>query len=124
MWVFLNNAFLSIVDKAPNPAQLVVRARREGHIQAVFPDAEVIRNGSGDYLWRAFIDREAVAAAMQKAVMDITYSNFKNSIRDNKHHTAASQVWGIMAKTQEEPPYSGGRSSRNYDMFPAKGRAK
>ena len=84
MWVFFNNSFLSVVDKAPDPANLVVRARVEGHIEAVFPDAKVLRDASGDYLFRAFIPRELVAQAMLEAVMGIDYSNFKNSIRDNR----------------------------------------
>jgi hypothetical protein len=116
MWLFTSNGFLSIVDKAPNPDQLVVRARCEGHIEAVFPDAKVIRDGSGDYLFRAFIDRPDVADALFKAVMDLDYPNFKNSIKDDRYHNACSSVWGVMSRLQPVPPYSGG-SSRNYDMF-------
>lgn len=116
MWLFANNAFLSIVDKAPDPNQLVVRARCEGHIEAVFPKAKVIRDGSGDYLFRAFIDRTDVAEAMYAAVMNINYPNFKNSIRDDRYHNACSSVWGVMSRLQPTPPYSG-RPSRNFDMF-------
>lgn len=118
MWIMLNNAFISVVDKAPNPDQLVVRARVEGHIEAVFPKAEVIHDASGDYLFRAFIDRVDVADAMFKAVMDINYPNFKNSIKDNRYHDACSRVWGVMSGLQPVRPYSG-RPSRNYDMFGA-----
>ncbi len=118
MWIMLNNAFISVVDKAPNPEQLVVRARVEGHIEAVFPQAEVIRDASGDYLFRAFIDRRVVAAAMYQAAMSIDYSNFKNSIKDDRYHDACSSVWGVMSRLQPVRPYSG-RPSRNYDMFGA-----
>ena len=118
MWIMLNNAFLSVVDKAPKPDQMVVRARVEGHIEAVFPNAEVIRDASGDYLFRAFIDREEVAEAMYQAVMNIDYPNFKNSIKDNRYHDACSRVWGVMSGLQPVRPYSG-RPSRNYDMFGA-----
>nr|DAM52218.1 MAG TPA: hypothetical protein [Caudoviricetes sp.] len=123
MWIMLNNAFISVVDKAPNPEQLVVRARVEGHIEAVFPQAEVIRDASGDYLFRAFIDRRVVAAAMQRAVMDIDYPNFKNSIKDDRYHDACSSVWGVMSRLQPVRPYSG-RPSRNYDLFGAGGAGK
>lgn len=116
MWIMFNNAFLSVVDKAPDPDQLVVRARVEGHIEAVFPNAQVIRDASGDYLFRAFIDRADVADAMFKAVMNINYPNFKNSIKDNRYHDACSRVWGVMSGLQPVRPYSG-RPSRNYDMF-------
>lgn len=118
MWIMFNNAFLSVVDKAPDPTQLVVRARVEGHIEAVFPNAQVIRDASGDYLFRAFIDRADVADTMFKAVMDINYPNFKNSIKDNRYHDACSRVWGVMSGLQPVRPYSG-RQSRNYDMFGA-----
>lgn len=116
MWVFLNDAFLSIVDKAPDISKLVVRARVEGHIEAVFPDAEVIRDASGDYLFRAFIDRQSVADAMYQAVNGIQYNNFKNSIRDNRYHDACSRVWGVMSGLQPVKPYSG-RSTSQGDMF-------
>lgn len=118
MWIMFNNAFLSVVDKAPDPDQLVVRARVEGHIEAVFPTAKVIRDASGDYLFRAFIDRADVADAMFKAVMNINYPNFKNSIKDDRYHDACSRVWGVMSGLQPVRPYSG-RPSRNYDMFGA-----
>ena len=118
MWIMRNEAFLSVVDKAPNPDQLVVRARVEGHIEAVFPNAKVIRDASGDYLFRAFIDRQEVAEAMFQTVMGINYSNFKNSIKDDRYHDACSSVWGVMSRLQPVRPYSG-RPSRNYDMFGA-----
>ena len=130
MWVFFNNSFLSVVDKAPDPANLVVRARVEGHIEAVFPNAKVIRDASCDYLFRAFIPRELVAQAMMEAVMGIDYSNFKNSIRDNRYHDACSRVWGVMSGLQPVRPYSGRKSDSNYDLFDqpaqkqAAGRAK
>ena len=118
MWIMRNDAFLSVVDKAPNPDQLVVRARVEGHIEAVFPNAKVIRDASGDYLFRAFIDRQEVAEAMFQTVMGIDYPNFKNSIKDDRYHDACSSVWGVMSRLQPVRPYSG-RPSRNYDMFGA-----
>lgn len=126
MWVFQNKSFLSIVDKAPDPTKLVVRARCQGHIEAAFPDADVVRDASGDYLFRAFIDREVVAEAMFQAVMNLDYNNFKNSIRDNRYHDACSRVWGVMSGLQPVAPYSGRKDDRNYDLFskPAAGARK
>lgn len=124
MWIFLNDAFLSVVDKAPDLSKLVVRARVEGHIEAVFPTAEVIKDASGDYLFRAFIDRQAVADAMYQAVMGIQYNNFKNSIRDKRYHDACSRVWGVMSGLQPVPPYSGNRQEKNYDLFQSDSGAK
>lgn len=117
MWIMLNNAFLSVVDKAPKPDQLVVRARVPGHIEAVFPKATVITDTTGDYMYRAFIDRQEVAEAMFNAVMNINYSNFKNSIKDNRYHNACHSVWGVMSRLQPELPYSG-RMPKSGDLFP------
>lgn len=117
MWLFLNNAFLSVVDKAPDPSQLVVRARCPGHIEAVFPKAKVVDDATGDYQFRAFIDRADVADAMFKAVMNIGYNNFKNSIKDRRYHDACSRVWGVMSGLQPKRPYSGYRRSAMDDMF-------
>jgi hypothetical protein len=95
---------------------LVVRARRPGHITAVFPKAEVFIKPERDYLYRAFIERDLVGSALYQSVMDINYGNFKNSITDDKHHCAAMQVWSVMSHTQETPPYSGDYSWSD-DLF-------
>ncbi len=43
MWIMTNNSYLSIVSKDCGPAELLVRARRAGDIEKVFPDAKVTR---------------------------------------------------------------------------------
>jgi hypothetical protein len=45
-----NNGYLSIVSKDCVPAELLVRARRAGDIEKVFPDAKVTRQTDSDYL--------------------------------------------------------------------------
>jgi hypothetical protein len=42
MWIFANNAFVSIVEFRDEPDMLLIRARLPGDIQAMFPDAEVL----------------------------------------------------------------------------------
>lgn len=109
MWIFTSDSFLSIVSKDCQPDELLVRARREGDIEAVFPNAKVQKTVGNDYLYRARIKRTVVAAAMTKQVEQLAYSNFKSSIRDDQLHSAASRVWSVMASTQAIPPYSRGR---------------
>jgi hypothetical protein len=43
MWIMTNNSYLSIVSKDCGPAELLVRARRAGDIEKLFPDAKVTR---------------------------------------------------------------------------------
>lgn len=108
MWIFTNKAFLSIVSKDCAPDQLLVRARREGDIERVFPNAQVRQTIGVDYLYRAVVSRSEVAATIANCLYEIDYSNFKDSIpyADRELKQACSRVWSIMADTQRIPPYS------------------
>lgn len=117
MWICLNNAFFSIVDTKLPGDKLLVRARRKGDIERVFPGAKVTRSPGRDYLYRAPISREAVALTIADQVRSIAYDNFKNSVRDDKLHSAYSGFWGIMSRVQEIPPYSTRRNRRQGSLL-------
>ena len=102
MWVFLSDAFFSIVSH--DSASLLVRARRKGDIERVF-GVDAAETIGRDYQLRAIIDRKTVASVMAGQIEGIAYDNFKNSVRDPKLHSACSTVWGVMAKLQQFPPY-------------------
>jgi hypothetical protein len=95
MWIFMNDSFLSIVDKAKTKGCLLVRARKKGDIEAVFPGAKVRKGEGTDYKYRADVPRDAVAAAIAARVTDIDYSNFKDSIptKDSTRQHAYHAVW-------------------------------
>lgn len=101
MWIFLNDAFLSIVDKEGDGTTLLVRAREEGDIERVFPDAKVIHTPHNDYPYRARIDREQVAERIADAVRHIRYGNFKATVREPDRHDAYLGVWREMVRFQE-----------------------
>ena len=105
MWVCLSDSFLSIVDNSNTKGELLVRARRRGDIEKVFPDAKVTSAAGRDYLFRASVKRELVSEAMHKQVMGINYPNFKDSVKNNALHNAYADVWGTMSRLQETPPY-------------------
>lgn len=96
MWIFFNNAFLSIVDKGGDGDTLLVRARHAGDIERIFPEAKVQAGGGTDYRYRARIDRECVASAIADAVRGIDYGNFKDTVRETERHDAYMDVWGAM----------------------------
>ena len=100
MWIFLNNAFLSIVDKWGDGTTLLVRARRSGDIERAFPEAKVERTPGNDYRFRARLGREEVAAALAEAVKAITYGNFKGSVKERDRHDAYMGVWEVMHQYQ------------------------
>jgi len=113
MWVCLTDCFLSIVHKDCADDELLVRARRKGDIEKVFPDANVRETLGNDYRYRAVVSREAVSAAMAAEVSRITYDNFKNNVDDHDLHNAYASVWGVIGRLQPGGPYSrGGRAYR------------
>lgn len=108
MWVCFNDCFLSIVDKDCAPDELLVRARRDGDIQRVFPDAKVVKTLGNDYRCRARVKREDVARALMRRVMGIDYPNFKGSTTDKPLHDAYMGVWSAVGRLQPGGPYSSG----------------
>lgn len=106
MWLCTNTAFLSIVHKDCAADELLVRARRKGDIESIFPDATVEKTIGNDYLFRARIKRAVVGEAMLNMADSIKYSNFKNSVRDNKLHGAYNRIWHVMADLQPIAPFA------------------
>jgi hypothetical protein len=106
MWLMLNDAFLSVVDKSNAPDCLLVRARRPEHLAAVFPNAEIRESFGTDYRFRADIDRREVAQIIASRIAGIDYDNFKNSVQDDALHTAYMGVWTVMGRLQKGGPYS------------------
>jgi hypothetical protein len=101
MWIFLSDSFLSIVDKGNKSGRtLLVRGRRKGDIERVFPQAEVIEGGGTDYQYRARIDREEVALRIADAVRSIDFQNFKSSVHEPGRHDAYVRVWDAMYRYQ------------------------
>jgi hypothetical protein len=86
---------------------LLVRARRPGDIGKVFgPDVKVKRSTDSDYLFRAIVRVEQVELALARAVKNIDYENFKDSVEDHALHLAYMKVWTAMSELQHPRPYS------------------
>jgi hypothetical protein len=97
----MNDSFLSVVAHTKEPNNLLVRARREGDIEKVFPKAEVIANAGSDYLFRATVSRLEVANVIANRIEHIEYSNFKGSVKNKPLHDAYMKFWGIMIQLQD-----------------------
>jgi len=100
MWIYLNDAFLSIVQNYSNPALLHVRSRHPGDIERLFPGAEVKHTPGGDYHFRTDLDRETVAEVLAARIASIDYTNFKNSISDSDRHDVYFDVWSATQHLQ------------------------
>ncbi len=112
MWIFTNQAFISIVDKGdPSGKILLVRARHDGDIERVFPDAAVQMGGGTDYGFRARIDHEQVATVLADSIRTIDYGNFKTTVTEPDRHDAYLDVWQTMYAYQKRAG-SAGRKRR------------
>ncbi|TSE28058.1 hypothetical protein Tther_02386 [Tepidimonas thermarum] len=100
MWICLHDAFLSVVYKDCPPDCLLVRARRQGDIEKIFPGYEVTASRHTDYRYRAVVPRRVVAEAIARRLQSIDYANFKASVADDALHRAYAQVWGTMYRLQ------------------------
>ncbi len=100
MWIFSNDAFLSIVVDR-NSEQLLVRARLKGDIERTFPGSAVVEDVGMDYRFRTWLDRKTVADVLHHKVEEIDYANFKGSVQDHARHRVYMSVWEVMHTAQE-----------------------
>jgi len=100
MWIFLNKAFLSIVQDHKDPDQLLVRGRFVGDIESIWPDAKVVEWGGTDYRFRTFLPRKEVVDAMVQEIEALDYNNFKNSVSNLVRHDIYAEVWLAMCDRQ------------------------
>ncbi|RYG47748.1 hypothetical protein EON79_06480 [bacterium] len=101
MWIFQNESFLSVVAHEDEDSLLHVRARVEGDIERVFPEAGVYETPYGDYRFNANLQRERVAEAMANAVRHIKYETFQESVPDPARRAVYGEVWDAMAAEEK-----------------------
>jgi hypothetical protein len=101
MWICLNDAYLSIVAHRDKPDHLLVRGRRNGDIEKLFPTARVQVTPEADYRYRTVLPRQGVARVIGEYLVEgLDYSNFKASVRDDSLHDAYLRVWLTLAALQ------------------------
>lgn len=110
MWVFTNNAFVSIttvphlqgIGLVDND-HLQIRARRPEDLIAFFDDdlLQIYHTENTDYPSRTYATRQRVAEALSRTVHVINYANFKGSVKDHERHMAYLGVWGVMRRWQD-----------------------
>lgn len=110
MWIYMNNAFLSVVADFRVEGNLLVRSRAREDLLAAFPEAVPVHTPEGDYPWRVSLPAPRVAARIATRVHGIKYSNFKDSILipqdtssmeymlQRARHRAALDVWTTARK--------------------------
>lgn len=102
MWIYLNDAFLSIVKPQGNdPGVLLVRARDRRDLD-LFPEAEIISTPMRDYAFRAFVPAQRVAEVVAKRILEINYDNFKASVspQDSRREVTYHRIWSATRSLQ------------------------
>jgi hypothetical protein len=112
MWLITNFGFFSVVEKSEQKGTgtLTVRARVLADLQQLkdryLPGMGSIQTGGGtDYRYRAVVSRDDVAEAFRRAIADIDYANFKNSVAASQGTARSSvyhDVWDALWKLQEK----------------------
>lgn len=101
MWIFAKDAFLSIVQHDTDRRLLRVRARIEGDIERVFPEAQVIQSPGSEYRYEVNLSRERVSQALTLRVQHIDYYSVTGSIEDAERWSVYVQVLTAMQLEQQ-----------------------
>ena len=125
MWIFTSGGFVSIVENYNQPGFLLVRARKEEHLREFLSaqgqlDAaahQISETPGRDYRWRASVSAQELEEIFLLNVRAITYTNFKNSIRNGEYRHVASDVWTAAGSMQEGGPYGIGRGTPAPDRY-------
>jgi hypothetical protein len=120
MWIFLSDAFMSIVEDRQHEGNLLVRSRFASHLRHVFPEAKVIKTPRHDYAFRVSVPRKEVAQVIAARIASIDYANFKNTVAERPYPNACLSVWGAMFTTQErqlQKRRSGKKRNKHFDGF-------
>lgn len=117
MWMFSKIGFFSAVAAMKNnktdPSRVVVRARSVDHLKALKKEFPAIgkmkietegRHPSGfprDYPARIVMPKDVWSDIVGVLAEEIDYTNFKNSIDEDKYHDAMMRVWSVMRDYQD-----------------------
>lgn len=101
MWIFMQDAFLSVTEHESEPRLYVIGARVRGDIEHVFPEADVIEAVDGDYRFCTSLPRDRVVQAISLRLGKIKYPMFHTMISDAERKAAYINVWGAMYDEQQ-----------------------
>lgn len=115
MWIYLNDAFVSIVAHREKRDLLCCRGRLQGDLQRAFrghlKGRRVKHTPGADYAYRIEMPRALVAKLLAQQVREIDYPNFKGSVRDPGREALYLRVWGVMKSEQDRRERQGGTAS-------------
>ena len=109
MWVFLPDAFVSVVADWNSKEHLYIRARFRGDLERLpWPSKspKVQETPDRDYRYRVRVTRQAWADLLVRVAMNMDWTNVKNAIPNTPEHfrryKGMSSVWGVMMNAAEQ----------------------
>ena len=116
MWIFTIYGFYSIAcaagaDGQPDPATVMIRARKRQHLESLkvrFPviTAGIITTADSDYRYRVVLPKPDWLPILGALAEEQTWSNFKSRVHANykkcgvDYGTALHDVWETMNRLQ------------------------
>ena len=99
----MNDGFISAVENAFNPDNVLVRARKIEHLENIFPERadEIYTVPNSDYAVRIDILKAEFAKVVTNRILNINYNNFKNSVVDGELHDMYLNVWHLGYQMQK-----------------------
>lgn len=126
MWIMTKYGFISAValDQRNRPSDrpdddLQVRARDAKTLRKIrdrwLPEgtaSEILALPNRDYQFRIYTTRLAFSAALSKAALEITYPNFKDTVRGKLHDLCTEMWWVIYQHYRRLPRDQRSRSAK------------
>ncbi len=107
MYVFTDNAFLSIVAHERDERLVEVRAQFKGDIERTFPETEVAYNVGEDFPYSTSVSRDRAAERIALRVQHIGYRHFNPSSEEPWRQQLYRNVEEILCLSHQEPAVSG-----------------
>ena len=96
MWLYMNNAIISVVENMNNSNELLVRSRYLHHLQKLLDfngteessaavhdgKIKIFEDDFADYRYRAYVEKRVFSELIAKRVLEIDYSSYKASIHE------------------------------------------
>jgi hypothetical protein len=121
MWLFTRYGFYSVAcadkkDGSLDPSNMMVRARRKSHLQALqkrftqLAAADIVMLPGRDYKYRLIVAKDSWIKIVGELASEQTWSNFKNEAarfggaENSDYVHALHKVWAIMNDLQRGEP--------------------
>lgn len=111
MWICITDGFMSATKRKPETVaegdewDMQVRARKAEHLSTLqqliletCDDAPsvILKSTDTDYQYRMFCTQQQLAVGVAALVLQVDYTNFKNTVTDDKLHGVFSRIWSVV----------------------------